>query len=70
MPLKPLTAAVHPTLFNTVSVVLQIEILSEHQQIRVLVDGQQLCDFTHRVLQIRTVTALKITGDARLTKVA
>ncbi|XP_078518122.1 galectin-related protein-like [Lissotriton helveticus] len=48
----------------------KIEILCEHQQIRVLVDGQQICNFAHRVQQLRTVTALKISGDAKLTKVA
>ncbi|KAJ1103687.1 hypothetical protein NDU88_001108 [Pleurodeles waltl] len=48
----------------------KMEILCEHQQIRLLVDGHQLCHFAHRVRQIKTVTALKITGDVRLTKVA
>ncbi|XP_069494826.1 galectin-related protein-like isoform X2 [Ambystoma mexicanum] len=48
----------------------KMEIVCEHQRIRVLVDGNQLCDFNHRVQQIKTVTAMKITGDARLTKVA
>ncbi|MEE6492084.1 hypothetical protein FKM82_016466 [Ascaphus truei] len=48
----------------------KMEILCEHQQMRVLLDGQQLCDFTHRVHQLRTVTSLKVTGDIKLTKVA
>ncbi|XP_067894469.1 galectin-related protein A-like isoform X1 [Heterodontus francisci] len=47
----------------------KMEILCEHQQFRVQVDGQQLFDFTHRVQQLQKLTALKITGDVRLTKV-
>ncbi|KAM4664179.1 galectin-related protein B-like [Discoglossus pictus] len=47
----------------------KMELFCEHQQMRVLLDGQQLCDFTHRVQQIRTVTMLEVTGDIRLTKV-
>lgn len=49
---------------------LQMEILCEHQQIRVLLDGRQLCDFTHRVQPLNLVKALQISGDIRLTKVA
>ncbi|XP_053545732.1 galectin-related protein [Bombina bombina] len=48
----------------------KMEILCEHQQMRILLDGQQLCDFTHQVQQLGTVTSLKITGDIKLTKVA
>ncbi|KAM4690336.1 galectin-related protein-like [Rhinophrynus dorsalis] len=47
----------------------KMEILCEHQQMKVLLDGQQLFDFTHRIQQLRTVTALKVTGDIKLTKV-
>ncbi|OCT68852.1 galectin-related protein [Xenopus laevis] len=48
----------------------KMEILCEHQQMRLTLDGQQLCDFAHRVPQLRTVIGLKVTGDIRLTKVA
>ncbi|XP_078419360.1 galectin-related protein [Cetorhinus maximus] len=48
----------------------KMEILCEHQQFRVQVDGQRLFDFTHRIQQLQKLTALKITGDVRLTKVA
>uniref|UniRef100_UPI00398F5541 galectin-related protein A isoform X2 n=1 Tax=Pristiophorus japonicus TaxID=55135 RepID=UPI00398F5541 len=48
----------------------KMEILCEHQQFRVQVDGQQLFDFTYRVQQLQKLTALKIIGDVRLTKVA
>ncbi|XP_063803456.1 galectin-related protein A-like isoform X2 [Pseudophryne corroboree] len=48
----------------------KMEIVCEHQQMRVLLDGQQLCDFTHRVSQLTTVTSLRVTGDIKLTKVA
>ncbi|KAG9480870.1 hypothetical protein GDO78_010246 [Eleutherodactylus coqui] len=48
----------------------KMEILCEHQQIRVLLDGQQLCEFTHRVPQLKAVTGLRVTGDIKLTKVA
>uniref|UniRef100_A0A8C6ZBX6 Galectin n=1 Tax=Nothoprocta perdicaria TaxID=30464 RepID=A0A8C6ZBX6_NOTPE len=39
-------------------------------QIRVLVDGRQFCDFTHRIQALNLVKALQITGDIKLTKVA
>ncbi|XP_034975909.1 galectin-related protein A-like [Zootoca vivipara] len=48
----------------------KMELLCEHQQIRVLLDGRQLCSFTHRVQPMQRVTALQISGDFRLTKVA
>ncbi|XP_040269173.1 galectin-related protein-like [Bufo bufo] len=48
----------------------KMEILCEHQQMRVLLDGQGLCDFTHRVPQLKAVTGLRVTGDIKLTKVA
>uniref|UniRef100_A0A8C5IJQ9 Galectin domain-containing protein n=1 Tax=Junco hyemalis TaxID=40217 RepID=A0A8C5IJQ9_JUNHY len=47
-----------------------MELLCEHQQIRVLLDGRQLCDFTHRVQPLSLVKALRISGDIKLTKVA
>ncbi|XP_069773189.1 galectin-related protein A isoform X2 [Narcine bancroftii] len=47
----------------------KMEILCEHQQFRVQVDGQQLFDFTYRIQQLQKLTALKIIGDLRLTKV-
>ncbi|XP_030070734.1 galectin-related protein [Microcaecilia unicolor] len=47
----------------------KMEILCEHQHIRVFLDGQQLCNFAHRVRQLQTVRALEITGDIKLTKV-
>lgn len=49
---------------------LQMELLCEHQQIRVLLDGRQLCDFTHRIQPLSLVKALRISGDIKLTKVA
>lgn len=49
---------------------LQMELLCEHQQIRVLLDGRQLCDFTHRIQPLNLVKALRISGDIKLTKVA
>nr|XP_006113465.1 galectin-related protein A-like isoform X2 [Pelodiscus sinensis] len=48
----------------------KMELLCEHQQIRVLLDGRQLCYFTHRVHPLNLVTALQISGDIKLTKVA
>ncbi|XP_009632473.1 galectin-related protein A isoform X4 [Egretta garzetta] len=48
----------------------KMELLCEHQQIRVLLDGRQLCDFTHRIQPLNLVKALQITGDISLTKVA
>ncbi|XP_028581528.2 galectin-related protein A-like isoform X1 [Podarcis muralis] len=48
----------------------KMELLCEHQQIRVLLDGRQLCSFTHRVQPMQRVTALQISGDIKLTKVA
>uniref|UniRef100_A0A8C6ZFN7 Galectin n=1 Tax=Nothoprocta perdicaria TaxID=30464 RepID=A0A8C6ZFN7_NOTPE len=48
----------------------KMELLCEHQQIRVLVDGRQFCDFTHRIQALNLVKALQITGDIKLTKVA
>ncbi|KAM9290647.1 LOW QUALITY PROTEIN: galectin-related protein A-like [Morus bassanus] len=48
----------------------KMELLCEHQQIRVLLDGRQLCDFTHRIQPLNLVKALQITGDIKLTKVA
>ncbi|XP_027315390.2 galectin-related protein A isoform X1 [Anas platyrhynchos] len=48
----------------------KMEFLCEHQQIRVLLDGRQLCDFTHRIQPLNLVKALQITGDVKLTKVA
>ncbi|KAG8560417.1 hypothetical protein GDO81_014970 [Engystomops pustulosus] len=48
----------------------KMEIHCEHQQMRVLLDGQRLCDFTHRVPQLKAVTGLRVTGDIKLTKVA
>ncbi|XP_026135128.1 galectin-related protein B-like [Carassius auratus] len=48
----------------------KMEIVCEHQQFRILVDGQPLCGFTHRLTQLASLTALKINGDLQLTKVA
>lgn len=48
----------------------KMEIVCEHQQFRILVDGQPLCGFTHRLTQLASLTALKIHGDLQLTKVA
>ncbi|XP_043929663.1 galectin-related protein-like [Protopterus annectens] len=47
----------------------KMEIICEHQCLRVLVDRQKLCDFAHRV-DMQTLTVLKINGDVQLTKVA
>lgn len=48
----------------------QMEILCEHQQFRVMVDGQPLCGFAHRIQKLASLTALKVWGDMQLTKVA
>ncbi|XP_068608439.1 galectin-related protein A-like [Brachionichthys hirsutus] len=48
----------------------KMEIVCEHQQFRILVDGQPLCGFTHRFSPLASLTALRIFGDLQLTKVA
>ncbi|XP_037097318.1 galectin-related protein B-like [Syngnathus acus] len=48
----------------------KMEIVCEHQQFRILVDGQPLCGFTHRLPQLASLTALRVFGDVQLTKVA
>lgn len=48
----------------------QMEIVCEHQQFRILVDGQPLCGFAHRLTQLASLTALRVHGDLQLTKVA
>ncbi|MBN3289420.1 LEGLA protein, partial [Polypterus senegalus] len=48
----------------------KMEIFCEHQQFRILVDGQPLCGFTHRIRELQSITVLQISGDMRLTKVA
>ncbi|XP_072532847.1 galectin-related protein A [Salminus brasiliensis] len=48
----------------------KMEIVCEHQQFRVLVDGQPLCGFTHRVTRLASLTSLRVAGDLQLTKVA
>lgn len=49
---------------------VQMEIVCEHQQFRVLVDGQPLCGFSHRLSRLASLTALRVFGDLQLTKVA
>uniref|UniRef100_A0A4W4HJE0 Galectin n=1 Tax=Electrophorus electricus TaxID=8005 RepID=A0A4W4HJE0_ELEEL len=48
----------------------KMEIVCEHQQFRILVDGQPLCGFSHRVTQLASLTSLRVFGDLQLTKVA
>ncbi|XP_062325557.1 galectin-related protein A-like [Osmerus eperlanus] len=48
----------------------KMEIVCEHQQFRILVDGQPLCGFAHRLPQLASLTALRVLGDLQLTKVA
>ncbi|XP_026526938.1 galectin-related protein A-like isoform X1 [Notechis scutatus] len=48
----------------------KMELLCEHQQIRILLDGRQLCSFSHRVQPVQRMTVLQISGDLKLTKVA
>ncbi|PWA29737.1 hypothetical protein CCH79_00007881 [Gambusia affinis] len=48
----------------------KMEIVCEHQQFRILVDGQPLCGFNHRVSKLASLTALRVFGDLQLTKVA
>lgn len=48
----------------------KMEIVCEHQQFRILVDGQPLCGFTHRLSPLASLTALSVSGDLQLTKVA
>ncbi|XP_006632781.3 galectin-related protein B [Lepisosteus oculatus] len=48
----------------------KMEILCEHQRFRILVDGQPLCGFSYRVQPLASLTALHVSGDMQLTKVA
>ncbi|XP_077092455.1 galectin-related protein B [Siphateles boraxobius] len=48
----------------------KMEIVCEHQQFRILVDGQPLCGFSHRLTPLASLTALRVYGDLQLTKVA
>ncbi|XP_076841869.1 galectin-related protein A [Brachyhypopomus gauderio] len=48
----------------------KMEIVCEHQQFRILVDGQPLCGFSHRVTRLASLTSLRVFGDLQLTKVA
>lgn len=48
----------------------KMEIVCEHQQFRILVDGQPLCGFSHRFLPLASLTSLRVFGDLELTKVA
>ncbi|KAG7511138.1 galectin-related protein B-like [Solea senegalensis] len=48
----------------------KMEIVCEHQQFRILVDGQPLCGFTHRLSPLASLTSLRVFGDVQLTKVA
>lgn len=48
----------------------KMEILCEHQQFRILVDGQPLCGFAHRLKHLASLNSLRIIGDLQLTKVA
>lgn len=48
----------------------KMEIVCEHQQFRIMVDGQPLCGFAHRFTHLASLTALRVCGDLQLTKVA
>uniref|UniRef100_A0A3Q3WHY9 Galectin n=1 Tax=Mola mola TaxID=94237 RepID=A0A3Q3WHY9_MOLML len=48
----------------------KMEIVCEHQQFRILVDGQPLCGFSHRLSQLASLKTLRVFGDLQLTKVA
>ncbi|XP_056445871.1 galectin-related protein A-like [Gadus chalcogrammus] len=48
----------------------KMEIVCEHQQFRILVDGQPQFSFTHRLTPLASLTALRVAGDLQLTKVA
>ncbi|XP_012678458.1 galectin-related protein A-like [Clupea harengus] len=48
----------------------KMEIMCEHQQFRILVDGQPLCGFAHRLKHLASLNALRIMGDLEITKVA
>lgn len=48
----------------------KMEIVCEHLQFRILVDGQPLCGFNHRLTPLASLTALRVCGDLHLTKVA
>lgn len=48
----------------------KMEIVCEHQQFRILVDGQPLCGFTHRLSPLASLSTLRVFGDFQLTKVA
>ncbi|KAM6960776.1 galectin-related protein A isoform 2-T2 [Aplochiton taeniatus] len=49
---------------------VKMEIVCEHQQFRILVDGQPLCGFTHRLSPLASLSTLRVFGDVQLTKVA
>ncbi|KAJ8411936.1 hypothetical protein AAFF_G00155740 [Aldrovandia affinis] len=59
-----------PLAFHRRQCGIMMEIVCEHQQFRILVDGQPLCGFTHRITQLASLTTLHICGDLQLTKVA
>uniref|UniRef100_A0A1A8QYC1 Galectin n=2 Tax=Nothobranchius TaxID=28779 RepID=A0A1A8QYC1_9TELE len=46
----------------------KMEIVCEHQQFRILVDGQPLCGFNHRLSHLASLTSLRVFGDLQLTK--
>lgn len=50
--------------------VSQMEVHCEHSRFRVLVDGQQLFDFNHRVMSLRDIDTLWIKGSVTITKLA
>ncbi|KAM8772155.1 galectin-related protein-like [Acanthopagrus schlegelii] len=48
----------------------KMEVHCEHSRFRVLVDGQQLFDFNHRVMLLRDIDTLWIKGSVTITKLA
>ncbi|GCB82171.1 galectin-related protein-like isoform X2 [Scyliorhinus torazame] len=46
----------------------RLEIHCEYQRFRIFIDGHQLFDFHHRVLDLSAINVIKIFGDLQLTK--
>ncbi|XP_041065256.1 galectin-related protein-like [Carcharodon carcharias] len=46
----------------------RLEMHCEYQRFRIFIDGHQLFDFHHRVLDLSAINVIKIFGDLQLTK--
>lgn len=52
------------------NVCVQLEMRCERSRFRVFVDGEQLCDFQHRVTSLCCVDTMWIKGSIAVTKLA